>query len=59
MMEPTFAESSSKTAATELRALIDATVTAIPVAHRRAPVDGEYTESRDAVFDRLQDKAVM
>jgi hypothetical protein len=56
-MEPIFAESASETVTAELRAQIDAAVAAIPAAHRIAPIDGEYTESRDAAFERLQDWA--
>jgi hypothetical protein len=56
-MELTFTESTNETVTTELHALIDATIAAIPAAHRHAPVNGEYTESRDAAFERLQDWA--
>jgi hypothetical protein len=56
-MEPTFAESTNETVTTELRALIDAATAAIPPAHRRAPIDGEYAQSRDAAFERLQNWA--
>jgi hypothetical protein len=56
-MEPIFAESTSETVTAELRAQIDASIAAIPAAHRIAPIDGKYTESRDAAFERLQDWA--
>jgi hypothetical protein len=56
-MEPTFAESSnfSEAVTAELRAFIDVAVAAILANHRYAPVDGEYVESGDAAFERLQD----
>jgi hypothetical protein len=42
---------------TERRALIDATIAAIPLAHRRAPIDGKCAESRDAAFELFQNWA--
>jgi hypothetical protein len=49
MMEPIFAELASETVTAKLRAQIDVALA--------APIDGRYTKSRDAAFERLHDWA--
>jgi DNA-binding GntR family transcriptional regulator len=44
-MEPIFAETASETMTPELRAQLDATIAALPPAHRRALTKNEPTDS--------------
>jgi hypothetical protein len=56
-MEPAFTETASETVTAELAAQLAAAVAALPPTHRRNP-EGEPTESREAAFVRLQDRAI-
>ena len=56
-MEPTFAATASATMTVELAAQLAAAVAALPPAHCLNPVEREPSESKEAVFVRLQNWA--
>jgi hypothetical protein len=53
-MEPIFAESTSETVTTELRAQLDAALAALPPAHCLSPQENKLAESREAAVIPLQ-----